>query len=110
MTPHPPLQYIFECNEKIHKYPFKCIIISDFQDCNTSEAITIGNGICEDDNNNLFCFFDFGDCCRKVVNDSKCSDCECKQFPKMSYEEKFENISRLLSKTELKQKMAVTSN
>ena len=23
------------------------------------------------------CFFDFGDCCKPIIDDSKCTDCKC---------------------------------
>ena len=37
----------------------------------------IGDGWCEDENNNAGCGFDGGDCCGPDVKTAYCSDCEC---------------------------------
>ena len=43
----------------------------------------IGDGYCDDDNNNEFCGFDGGDCCLDYDDwpdrDWFCNDCECKE-------------------------------
>jgi len=38
----------------------------------------IGDGNCDDENNNAKCKFDGGDCCGSNVNKQFCSDCTCK--------------------------------
>ena len=37
----------------------------------------IGDGFCQDYNNNRHCSFDGGDCCGTCVNSKYCSECEC---------------------------------
>ena len=52
--------------------------------CNKS---TLGDGICDDDNNVQNCYFDWNDCCLEWhIDDSRCTDCTChklfsKKFP-----------------------------
>ena len=36
----------------------------------------IGNGQCDEDNNNFLCNFDGGDCCLSNVNIYHCSECK----------------------------------
>merc|ERR1712051_1013019 len=38
----------------------------------------IGDGFCQDYNNNRHCSFDGGDCCGPCVNREQCSECKCK--------------------------------
>ena len=38
----------------------------------------VGDGYCQDFNNNRHCSFDGGDCCGPCVNEEFCSDCKCK--------------------------------
>ena len=38
----------------------------------------IGDGFCDDLNNNEGCEFDGGDCCGVLMNKRFCSECECK--------------------------------
>ena len=50
---------------------------------NVSDSCTgfpdfVGDGFCDDQNNNYFCFFDGGDCCFNVTTDF-CSECNCFQ-------------------------------
>ena len=45
-----------------------------------SNASTIGDGLCHDENNIEECFYDFGDCCHRIIDDSECTECFCKQF------------------------------
>ena len=49
----------------------------DGTDCCSGNVITIGDGICQDENNNGQCSFDGGDCCTAEVNTTSCSICEC---------------------------------
>ena len=101
--------------EKLHSYSPQVLYwyismnFLDFPSCKIETSLTIGDGICDDENNNNYCFFDFGDCCRRIVNDSVCSDCECKQFANNTYQEKFENINKVLSSAQLKMRMTVIS-
>ena len=37
----------------------------------------IGNGYCDDDNNNKQCKYDGGDCCGFCINTEHCTNCEC---------------------------------
>ena len=37
----------------------------------------IGDGYCDDINNNLDCTYDGGDCCGSNVNTQYCTDCQC---------------------------------
>ena len=38
----------------------------------------IGNGYCNDNNNNLHCNYDGGDCCGPNVNTQYCTECQCR--------------------------------
>ena len=37
----------------------------------------IGNGYCDDENNNMECNYDGDDCCGSLVNTEHCNFCEC---------------------------------
>ena len=37
----------------------------------------IGDDYCDDNNNNIQCNYDGGDCCGVCVNDEYCSICKC---------------------------------
>ena len=37
----------------------------------------VGDGVCDDPNNNPYCFFDGGDCCLADSDTSFCKDCFC---------------------------------
>ena len=37
----------------------------------------IGDGYCDDINNNLACTYDGGDCCGSNVNTQYCTECQC---------------------------------
>ena len=37
----------------------------------------IGNGYCDDENNNMECDYDGDDCCGELVNTEHCTFCEC---------------------------------
>ena len=37
----------------------------------------IGNGYCDDENNNRECDYDGDDCCGELVNTEHCTFCEC---------------------------------
>ena len=37
----------------------------------------IGNGYCDDDNNNKECIYDGGDCCGYCISTAFCTSCEC---------------------------------
>ena len=45
--------------------------------CSSPIPQWIGDGWCEDENNNAGCGFDGGDCCGPDVKTAYCSDCEC---------------------------------
>ena len=34
-------------------------------------------GVCNDELNQRYCFYDNGDCCLNSIDDSKCEDCIC---------------------------------
>ena len=42
------------------------------------ERTRIGDGFCQDYNNNHHCSFDGGDCCGPCVNREFCTECKCK--------------------------------
>ena len=37
----------------------------------------IGDGVCDDEANIVQCMNDFGDCCKPIVNTTRCFDCIC---------------------------------
>ena len=37
----------------------------------------VGDGICDDGNNNHYCNYDGGDCCGSDVNTNYCYECQC---------------------------------
>ena len=39
----------------------------------------IGDGYCDDENNNAGCIFDGGDCCGNNINTQYCNECICHQ-------------------------------
>ena len=49
----------------------------DSTGCESNIPHYIGNGYCDDQNNNQGCLFDQGDCCLSPVNTDYCSDCSC---------------------------------
>ena len=40
---------------------------------------SIGNGFCDDINNNKECIYDGGDCCGNCINTDFCTNCTCLQ-------------------------------
>ena len=48
---------------------------SILKDC--SNGTLVGNGICNDETNNVECYFDGGDCCGACINTEYCSQCIC---------------------------------
>ena len=40
-------------------------------------SFLIGDGICNDENNNADCMYDDGDCCLTEINTSNCLECAC---------------------------------
>ena len=40
----------------------------------------IGDGYCDDINNNLACTYDGGDCCGSNVNTQYCTECQCLEW------------------------------
>ena len=61
------------CNECECKDP-------DAQGKNTGcgAPTTVGDGYCDDENNNQACNWDNGDCCGDNVSEAYCQECECK--------------------------------
>ena len=45
--------------------------------CNSDNPSWIGDGWCDDENNNEGCHFDGGDCCGPNVNTQYCIECIC---------------------------------
>ena len=45
--------------------------------CNQYIVVYIGDGYCQDYNNNLDCTYDGGDCCGSNVNTDYCDECLC---------------------------------
>ena len=60
------------CLEKNAKSVIKCV--KDW----------IGDGVCDDMNNNQNCTFDGGDCCGPNINHEYCKECLCKEPSKNS--------------------------
>ena len=48
-----------------------------FLACNNNIPQYIGDGYCDDENNNKDCQFDGGDCCGSDINTKFCSECQC---------------------------------
>ena len=45
--------------------------------CSSPTPHWIGDGYCDDENNNAGCGFDGGDCCGSDVKTAYCSECQC---------------------------------
>ena len=45
--------------------------------CDSDVPYYIGDGWCDDENNNESCGFDGGDCCGPNVNTQYCTECIC---------------------------------
>ena len=45
--------------------------------CTSDYADLVGDGYCDDTNNNEECHWDEGDCCGENVDTSHCNDCNC---------------------------------
>ena len=56
----------------------------------TGRTDWIGNGYCDDDNNNKECKYDGGDCCGYCVSTEFCTICEC-LLDEGSSDSKFQN-------------------
>ena len=41
------------------------------------EGQILGDDICDDEFMNEACFYDFGDCCKPIIDGSRCTDCKC---------------------------------
>ena len=39
--------------------------------------LSVGDGFCNDETNNVHCYYDGLDCCRSPINTDSCSDCLC---------------------------------
>ena len=48
-----------------------------FSGCYQAYQPLIGDGICDDESNNIDCGFDGGDCCLDLVVTDFCSECQC---------------------------------
>ena len=53
----------------------------------SGEPDWIGDNYCDDENNNLECNWDGGDCCGDNVNTQYCTDCDCLEGDKGSGDE-----------------------
>ena len=54
---------------------FSNTLISCIQDC--ANGSLIGDGFCNDETNNVNCYFDGGDCCGSCIAKMYCSECAC---------------------------------
>ena len=52
-------------------------MISTLIGCESDIPFSIGDGYCQDENNNEGCHFDGGDCCGFNVNVDYCNECNC---------------------------------
>ena len=58
-------------------------VIQPFDPC--PSFAKIGDGICHDENNNLICSYDGGDCCEEDIDTSNCTSCQkCLKFKEMN--------------------------
>jgi len=73
------------CNNSMENWDFYCsdcaCIIGDASTCEIGVPHWVGDDFCDDENNNVMCGFDGGDCCpphaRPARWDWYCNDCEC---------------------------------
>ena len=61
----------------------------NYEECSGRIAL-IGNGYCDDDNNNKECKYDGGDCCGYCISTEFCTICEC-LLDEGSSDSKFQN-------------------
>ena len=56
---------------------------------------SVGDGICNDQTNNMECNYDGGDCCKVPINKDQCSNCECiSKFHSLQWH-KFSHIMKI---------------
>ena len=48
--------------------------------CSNVDPIKLGDGKCQDEANVKQCFYDFGDCCQRIIDDSECQTCLCQHY------------------------------
>ena len=48
--------------------------------CSNVDPIKLGDGKCQDEANVKQCFYDFGDCCQRIIDDSECQTCMCQHY------------------------------
>ena len=78
-SPHMPEKYL-GCHAKVLGY---------------AKANDIGDGICHDHLNHIFCDFDKGDCCLPTVLTSECKICQCfDEIPRKFATVKIELLNR----------------
>ena len=65
------------CNEDETFHPIVSSAKDLVDNCDASKIIKIGDGICDDSNNNADCVYDMGDCCLTPIKDQGCTDCMC---------------------------------
>ena len=61
---------------KLIPLSFLCLLFS-FLVSGCDYVALVGNGFCNDENNNPDCNYDGGDCCATNVNTNTCSECAC---------------------------------
>ena len=54
-------------------YIWFCILLA----CSSPTPNWIGDGYCDDENNNAGCGFDGGDCCGPDIKTAFCTECQC---------------------------------
>ncbi len=48
-----------------------------FLGCPEDQIVWVGDGICDDETNNVLCSYDAGDCCLDMIIDTECVTCLC---------------------------------
>ena len=56
---------------------FNCCLLFISTEFDCLYAALVGDGFCHDENNNVDCNYDGGDCCLSYVNTDQCSECIC---------------------------------
>ena len=79
--------------------------------CSIVDPIKLGDGKCQDEANVKNCFYDFGDCYQRIIDDSECETCLCQHYGiKFPTEEKDVVSFRLENANILENKRPINPN
>ena len=87
---HPYFNRAYEVSVKTQSHTTVYDFFLNYEECSGRTAL-IGNGYCDDDNNNKECKYDGGDCCGYCISTAFCTSCEC-LLDKGSSDLKFQNL------------------